>query len=105
MKREVVDIAIELIDEPELASRVLIDTARLEELAESIKLKGVIVPLHVKEVPASAATQWGDCDGVPSLTGKPSPLRYRVIAGHRRLLASPIPFLHTSPCLVYPPAH
>ena len=102
MKREVIDIAIELIDEPELASRVLIDTARLEELAESIKLKGVIVPLHVKEVTASAATTGEDGEGVRIPSGPPSLTRYRVMAGHRRLLASRIAFLKTVPCLVYP---
>jgi ParB family chromosome partitioning protein len=95
-------ILLDLLDEPELASRVIIDTARLEELAESVKLKGVLEPLLVKEVTASAATSGGDgVQPVPS-GASTSPLRYRVMAGHRRLLAARMAFLKTVPCLVYP---
>jgi len=102
MSRELRDLPLELVDEPELASRVLIDTARLEELAESIKLKGVLEPLLVKEVVAHTATPAGDGEGSADAAGTPSPLRYRVMAGHRRLLAARMAFLKTVPCLVYP---
>ncbi len=102
MSRVLRDLPLELVDEPELASRVLIDTARLEELAESIKLKGVLEPLLVKEVVAVTATPERDGEGSADAAGTPSPLRYRVMAGHRRLLAARMAFLKTVPCLVYP---
>ncbi len=102
MSRELREIPIELIDEPELASRVLIDTARLEELAESIKLKGVLEPLLVKEVGPCTPTPEGDGEARADSAGPPSLLRYRTMAGHRRLLASRMAFLKTVPCLVYP---
>jgi len=102
MSRELRELPLELVDEPELASRVLIDTARLEELAESIKLKGVLEPLLVKEVVAQEATPEGDGEGSADAAGSPSLLRYRVMAGHRRLLAARMAFLKTVPCLVYP---
>ncbi len=102
MKRELCDVPVELIDEPELASRVLIDTARLEELAESIKLKGVLEPLLVKEVRMPGTSGHGDGEHQAHNLAPPSPIRYRVMAGHRRLLAARIAFLKTVPCLVYP---
>jgi len=102
LTRQLREIPIELIDEPELASRVLIDTARLEELAESLKLKGVLEPLLVKEVALKAATPEGDGEGSADAAGSSSPLRYRTMAGHRRLLAARMAFLKTVPCLVYP---
>ncbi len=102
MKRELCEVLVELIDEPELASRVLIDTARLEELAESIRLKGVLEPLLVKEVHMPRTSGHGDGEQGRASSTPPSPIRYRVMAGHRRLLAARIAFLHTVPCLVYP---
>ncbi len=102
MKRELREIPIELLDEPELASRVLIDHARLDELAESIKLKGVLEPLLVKEVPSVAGTAEGDGSRQAVSLDAPPPLRYRVMAGHRRLLACRLAFVKTAPCLVYP---
>src|SRR5260370_30017005 len=102
MTRTLQEIPIELLDEPELASRVIIDTARLEELAESVKLKGVLEPLLVKEVAASAATrEGGEAGSAVAAAGTP-PARFRVMAGHRRLLAARLAFLKTVPCLVYP---
>jgi len=100
--RELHELPIELLDEPELASRVLIDTARLEELAESVKLKGVLEPLLVKEVLARTVPEQGDGAVAHVADLSPSPLRYRVMAGHRRLLAARMAFLKTVPCLVYP---
>src|SRR5258707_3275153 len=101
MKRELREIPIELLDEPELASRVLIDQARLDELAESIKLKGVLEPLLVKEVVHPETTAEGDGSGQAHNLDAPPPLRYRVMAGHRRLLACRLAFVKTAPCLVY----
>ncbi len=102
MKRELREIPIELLDEPELASRVIIDQARLDELAESIKLKGVLEPLLVKAVgtPFPPLVRL-DCESEMDCylrTGG----RFRVMAGHRRLLACRIAFVKTAPCLVYP---
>jgi ParB family chromosome partitioning protein len=102
MTRELREIPIELLDEPELASRVLIDHERLEELAESIKLKGVLEPLLVKEVPAPVEAGNGGGWGMADVTPAPPPPRFRVMAGHRRLLACRLAFVKTAPCLVYP---
>src|SRR5216684_1318203 len=102
MKRELREIPIELLDEPELASRVIIDQARLDELAESIKLKGVLEPLLVKAVgtPFPPLVRL-DCESEMDCylrTGG----RFRVMAGHRRLLACRIAFVKTAPCLLSP---
>lgn len=75
---EYLEISIGLIDEPPLPVRNRIDTQRLEELAEDIKLNGVIEPLIVSEH-----------DG-----------RYRIWAGHRRFLAARMAYLQTLPCIV-----
>jgi len=100
--RELRDIPIELLDEPEVASRVLIDSQRLEELAESIKLNGVLEPLLVIEVVCSSLTTEGDALQPGHGGEPPSPSRYRVMAGHRRLLAARMAYSKTVPCLVYP---
>jgi len=102
VNRELREIPLELLDEPELASRVLIDLHELEELAESIKLKGILEPLLViaagMDFPPLGRTDGeSEMDAYVRLAG-----RFRVMAGHRRLLAARMAFLKTAPCLVYP---
>jgi ParB family transcriptional regulator, chromosome partitioning protein len=58
-------IALDLIDEPEQPIRERFDEQALDDLAQSVSLMGLIEPLVVEKI--------GE--------------RYRVIAGHRRLLA------------------
>jgi ParB/RepB/Spo0J family partition protein len=72
-------LPIELLDEPELASRALLDQKALEELAESVKTKGVLEPLLVLAK-----------DG-----------RFEIMAGHRRYKAAQLAYLKEVPCLVH----
>ncbi len=76
---ELRDIPIELVDEPELPSRFVFDEQGLLELAESIKLHGLIQPIVVVEENG----------------------RYRTCAGHRRLLAARLAYAETVSCLVH----
>lgn len=96
------DIPLELLDEPEIQSRMLIDTTRLEELAESVKLVGVLEPLLVKYVEQAT---FGVCveGGILHFeeyvrAGK----HFRVMAGHRRLLAARMAYVKSVQCIVYP---
>ena len=94
---------LELVDEPTLASRVIMDVPALEELAESVKTKGVLEPLLVVLTPADGQ--------VLPYPEKPSTYevyqhdkgRVRVMAGHRRLLAARMAYLADVPCLVHAP--
>ncbi len=72
------DIDITLIDDPETPTRETMDEVQLAELAENIRELGVIEPLVVERN--------GD--------------RFRLIAGHRRLIAAGIAQLRTLPCIV-----
>ncbi len=74
-------VPLDLVDVPELPSRALLDQPALDELAEDIKLKGVKVPVHL-------IVESG---------------RYRVVAGHRRTLASRLAYRTDIPALVYEP--
>ncbi len=74
-------LPIERLDEPELVSRAVLDVTALEELAESVKTKGILEPLLVLEK-----------DG-----------RYEIMAGHRRYKAAQMAYLQTVPCLVHKP--
>lgn len=78
--REFREIPIGLIDEPELAARQSMDDVKLEELTESIRQRGLLLPLIV----AKCAE------------------RYEVVAGHRRRISSERAGLVTVPCIVYP---
>lgn len=73
------DIPIGLIDEPRLTARMTMDEGKLEELASNIRHNGLLEPLVVF----------------------PEGERYRVAAGHRRLLASRRAGLVAVPCRVY----
>jgi ParB family transcriptional regulator, chromosome partitioning protein len=72
------EIPLELIDEPLAPLRGKIDAAELAELCESVHALGILQPLLV--------TQEDD--------------RYRVVAGHRRLLAARAVKLPLVPCIV-----
>jgi ParB family chromosome partitioning protein len=66
------------IDEPPIPVRAAMDQRALEELAEDIKLNGVIEPIIVTPV-----------DG-----------RYEIWAGHRRFLASRMAYLEEIPAII-----
>lgn len=59
------DLPLELVDDPERPSRETFDEAKMEELIQSIRDAGLIQPISVVEHSG----------------------RYRVLAGHRRLIA------------------
>lgn len=73
-------LAIELVDDPERPSRESFDEQKLEELIASIRDAGLIQPISVISV--------GD--------------RFRVLAGHRRLIACRALRLPTIAARVYP---
>jgi len=81
-------VRVELIDEPAAAMRETMDEVQLQELCQSIAAIGVIEPLVLERAGA----------------------RYRVIAGHRRLIAcqalnySPIPAIVREPGTIDPAA-
>jgi ParB/RepB/Spo0J family partition protein len=75
---ELKSIPIDLIDEPEVPVRALMDETALVELSEDIKLNGVIEPLIVSAH-----------DG-----------RYKIWAGHRRYKAAKMAWLPEVPCIV-----
>jgi len=77
---EVLELPIQLIDEPELPARAAMDEQKLQELTTDIRAKGVLVPISVVR------------------TGE----RYEVIAGHRRRIAAGLAGLSWLRCLVYP---
>jgi len=72
------EIGLELIDPPSLAIRETMDLEALEELTRSIREVGVLQPIVVQE-------QAG---------------RYRILAGHRRYIASMRATLKTIPAVI-----
>ncbi len=78
MTQDLKQIAISDILEPSETVRTIIVMERLSELAESIKQKGVIQPIIVK--------QKDD--------------KYEVVAGHRRYLAAKMAGLEECPCII-----
>lgn len=81
VKREVREIPVELIDDPEHAMRETFDEDDLRELLEDVRINGVQVPLIVT----------------------PTGQRYRVIAGHRRISVARALRAVTVPCDVREP--
>lgn len=79
VKVESRDLPLASIDEPTLTSRVAMDERKLEELAANIRQNGLLEPLLVFPV--------GD--------------RFKVAAGHRRLIASRRANLTAVPCRVF----
>jgi ParB family chromosome partitioning protein len=74
-------IAIELIDEPDRAIRETFDEVQLQELCDSIMAVGLLEPLVVEQHGA----------------------RFKVMAGHRRLIACQAVKLARVPCIVRQP--
>ena len=74
-------VPLHLVDDPAIPSRAVFDQVKLEELAESVKLHGVIEPVLLERA--------GE--------------RFRVIAGHRRTIASRMAYLDALPAMVYEP--
>lgn len=77
-KQEIFYLDIERVKEPAMASRTVIVKEPLEDLAGSIKVKGIINPLIVKV----SGDDW------------------EVTAGHRRLLAAQVLGLKQVPCII-----
>lgn len=77
-KEEIFYLDIERVKEPVLSSRSVIIKEDLEDLAGSIKVKGIINPLIVKV----SGDDW------------------EVTAGHRRLLAAQVVGLKQVPCII-----
>jgi len=83
LRGDVVEIPLELIDEPAVAARVNMDDTQFAELCASIKAHGLIQPVSVKHVGP----------------------RYEVLAGHRRLLAHRSLERPTMACVIRDDAH
>ena len=81
VQRNVRELDLELLDEPELAMRDSLDDVKFDELVDSIRLNGVQVPLIVEQRGA----------------------RYLISAGHRRWLACKKLGASTVPCDVRQP--
>lgn len=81
--RPVREIPIQLIDEPVLPSRSDMDDVEMDLLVDSIRAVGILQNLVLEER--------GD--------------RFRVAAGHRRLIAARRAGLPSVPAKVYPPGH
>lgn len=77
-ERELREISLDLIDDPALPIRSDLSPESVKDLADSIRLVGVIEPLIVSRV------------------GR----RYQVIAGHRRLVAAHLAGLAKVPCVI-----
>lgn len=76
---KVIEIEIKKISESKSQARTYFDPKKLEELSESIKKSGVLQPIIVQQVGNE---------------------KYQLIAGERRLRASRLAGLKTTPCLV-----
>jgi ParB/RepB/Spo0J family partition protein len=89
------------LQEPPAPVRASMDETKLEELAGSIRLHGVLQPLVVVPIPDSAAfVEAIDAGDVLGALGQIAPT-YRIVAGHRRFLASQMAGLKELPCMVY----
>lgn len=78
MTQELKQISISDIHEPDESIRTIISMEGLNELAESIRQKGIIQPLIVR--------QEGE--------------KYEVVAGHRRYIAAKMAGLDECPCII-----
>jgi ParB/RepB/Spo0J family partition protein len=79
MKQQIIEIPIELLDPAPWNPRTTADPAGLTDLSNSIRARGVLVPLLVRAV-------YGE--------------RYQIVAGHRRTAAARAAELTTVPCVV-----
>lgn len=75
---QVLDIPVDKIADPAVPIRSFHDDLALRELADSIKMNGVIEPIIVSQ------TKKG----------------FEVVAGHRRLMASRLALISTIPCVI-----
>src|SRR5271156_3013715 len=94
-------IPINELQEPPLPVRVSMDEERLNDLAASIRIMGVLQPPIV--VPLTDAERLGWVmeqvhAAVPQSGVGPT---FRIVAGHRRLMACRIAGLPEVPCMVY----
>jgi ParB family chromosome partitioning protein len=81
-KATVRHVPLDLLEPNPFQPRSSIDPATLEELAESIRLRGVLQPLLVRPHPSN-------------------PARYQIVAGERRWRAAGAAGLHEVPALVH----
>lgn len=80
-KKEILDIHVDLIQTNHTQPRCVFDDDKLLELAESIRIQGVLQPLIVRPHPQDRH-------------------QFMLIAGERRLRASKLADLETVPCIV-----
>jgi ParB family transcriptional regulator, chromosome partitioning protein len=90
--RASLDVDIDLLEPNDYQPRGAMDDERLEELARSIKANGVIQPIIVRRVDASA-------DGRRD-AGRAGATRYQIIAGERRWRAAQRAGLHKVPVVI-----
>ena len=97
---EIQAIKREQLREPELPIRVSMDEEKLDELAASIRIKGVMQPLLVRV--RGWRTEEGAFvdDAVLEGEGRPCEVAYEIIDGHRRYIASGMVGVVDLPCIV-----
>lgn len=98
---ELSNIALDRILEPPAPMRVSMDEQALYELRDSIRALGLLQPIIV--VPVTPTMPEGEITvefGTPPPNLVP-PLKYEIVAGHRRFLAARLVPLAEMPCMVY----
>lgn len=90
----------QLVEPPEPV-RAQMDTAKLEELASSIRRLGLIQPIVV--IPATGVQGRGDSADAPAGSNADTPALplFEIVAGHRRFLAARMAGLREVECRVY----
>ena len=88
MNEKVESIALDLIDDPSAPMRSQMDDEKLDELARSIKTRGLIQPITLRRVHmmqnAGDCIEWSGKQECEELAH----WRYEVVAGHRRFKAT-----------------
>ena len=94
------EIFSDLIDDPKDAMRSGLDRGGLFDLADDIKKNGLINPITVRPVLCDGGTVSESQPGIFICTLCCKPIRYEVVAGHRRLGACKIAGKIKIPCVV-----
>lgn len=91
-------VELALITPSKTNPRTHFDAAKLQELADDIKRRGIDTPVTVRPLPASRVAD----TSVDPATGKPPAVRpvYELVAGERRYRASRLAGVDTIPALV-----
>ncbi len=100
MSSDIRNIDLHLIDEPQNPMRSGMDPVSIADLAESIKVSGLINPITVRPMKqictADNCRMFADLGICSVAHGR----RFEVVAGHRRLLACRLVGMATVPCVV-----